>query len=88
MNAVDSRNEIRVRVLAAIKNALPTKEIVPETKFDDFGIESLEAMSMIFMVEEELDIDLTDIPSGAIQSVEDVVTAVMDRMKCGEPGTQ
>ncbi len=68
--------EIAERVLAAIRRALPRKQVVLDARFEDLGIESLDAMSLIFAVEEEFDIDFDSTPSGDIRSVEDVVRAV------------
>lgn len=72
-----TEDEIRQRVLHAIRKALPRKNVTADARFEDLGIESLDAMSLIFAVEEEFDIDLTDIPSGHIRGVDDVTREVL-----------
>ncbi|MBC7951319.1 MAG: acyl carrier protein [Rhodospirillaceae bacterium] len=72
-----TEDEIRQRVLRAIRKALPRKDVTADARFEDLGIESLDAMSLIFAVEEEFDIDLTDTPGANIRGVNDVVREVL-----------
>jgi acyl carrier protein len=69
--------EIRDRVLRAIQKALPRQAVAADTLFEPLGIDSIEAMGLVFAVEEEFDVDLADLPSGGIRGVEDVVREVL-----------
>ena len=72
-----TEDEIRDRVLRAIQKALPRQAVAADTLFEPLGIDSIEAMGLVFAVEEEFDVDLAALPSGGIRGVEDVVREVI-----------
>lgn len=71
-----TEDEIRDRVLRAIQKALPRQAVAADTLFEPLGMDSIEAMGLVFAVEEEFDVDLAELPSGGIRGVEDVVRQV------------
>lgn len=71
-----TEDEIRERILRVLQKVLPRRTIAADTLFEPLGIDSIEAMSLVFAVEEEFDIDLSDVPSGGIRGVADVVREV------------
>lgn len=75
-----TKDEIRKRVLHAIQKALPRRTVTVDTLFESLGIDSIEAMGVVFAVEEEFDVDFTNVPSRSIRGVEDVTCAVFAQL--------
>jgi acyl carrier protein len=59
-NTAMSAAEIEKRVIDVIcaKNKIPADRITPETTFAELGIDSLDAVSIMFALEEEFGIDI------------------------------
>jgi acyl carrier protein len=58
--AASSAAEIEERVMAIIssKNKIPLEKIRPDTTFEELGIDSLDAVTIIFALEEEFSVDI------------------------------
>ena len=73
-----TREQITKQVIAAIADVMgvPEDEIDPSSKFEDIGVDSLDAYEIVFQVEEVFDIDVPDELAQGIKSVEDVVNGL------------
>jgi acyl carrier protein len=66
-----------IRVIAKNKKIAP-EELSPATRFDDLKMDSLDALNMIFALEEEFDINIPNEEAGKMKSVEQAIQGVED----------
>lgn len=80
-----TRDELFAKVAAAVaeQKNLEVSEIQLDSKFDDLGVDSLDAMEILFELEEQLDLDVPDRAAHAMRTVEDVVDG-LDKLARGE----
>ncbi|MDQ6624281.1 MAG: phosphopantetheine-binding protein [Verrucomicrobiota bacterium] len=64
-----------IRVIAKDKK-LPPEQLTPETKFEDLMMDSLDALNMIFALEEEFDISVPNADAVKMRSVGDAIAGV------------
>jgi acyl carrier protein len=69
-----------IRVIAANKKTAP-EEISPATRFEDLKMDSLDALNMIFALEEEFDINIPNEEAAKMKSVEEAIHGVEDLLK-------
>ena len=62
---------------------IPADTITLDKTFEELGVDSLDAMEMLFLMEEELDISMPDAAARAMRNVRQVVEAV-DKLLKGE----
>ncbi len=70
--------ELASRVIAEIASVkrIPTESISLDSSFDDLAIDSLDATSLLFALEEEFGVSIPDADARAIKDVRGAVAAV------------
>ena len=73
-----TRAEIERKLLDIVKNEkdIPEEKLSPETALTDAGIDSLDALSILFAIEEQFHISIPDDKARAIKTFADMVSAV------------
>jgi acyl carrier protein len=74
------RAEIERKLLAIIheQKTLPPDAIAPDTVLSDIGIDSLDALSILFAVEEQFGVSIPDDKARSIRTLDDMVAAVRE----------
>ena len=69
------RDEIASKVVAAIARGkgVPEEEVGSDVTFEELGVDSLEAIEILFMLEEEFDFDIPDDMAKEIDSVPEAI---------------
>lgn len=72
------RAELEQKILAVIQEqkTLPENEIKPDTKLTELGIDSLDALNILFALEESFGITIPDEKARGIRTVDDMVTTI------------
>ena len=83
-----SRAEIERKLLDIVKNEkdIPDEKLSPDTALVDAGIDSLDALSILFAIEEQFHISIPDDKARAIKTFADMVTAVEELLPPSECG--
>jgi acyl carrier protein len=73
-----TRAEIESKLLDIVKSEknIPDDKLAPETALADAGIDSLDALSILFAIEEQFHISIPDDKARSIKTFADMVTAV------------
>jgi acyl carrier protein len=66
----------RVRNIVAKQLRVPVEKVTAESTFADLGMDSLDAVNLIFDVEEEFDVSIDDKDAKSITSVAQMVDGV------------
>lgn len=75
-DTLDKVKDIVVKLLNVDKG-----KITPESKFiDDLGADSLDAVEIVMMVEEEFNIEIPDDADGFIKTVGDITKYIEERL--------
>ena len=69
-----------LRVIAKNKKMVP-EELSPGTRFEDLKMDSLDALNMIFALEEEFDINIPNDEAAKMKSVEEAIHGVEELLK-------
>jgi acyl carrier protein len=69
-----------IRVIAANKKMAP-EDLSPASRFEDLKMDSLDALNMIFALEEEFDIDIPNEEAAKMKSVEEAIQGVEELVK-------
>jgi acyl carrier protein len=69
-----------IRVIAKNKKMAP-EELSPNTRFDNLKMDSLDALNMIFALEEEFDIDIPNEEAAKMKSIEDAIRGVEESLR-------
>jgi acyl carrier protein len=69
-----------IRVIATNKKMAPD-ELSPASRFEDLKMDSLDALNMIFALEEEFDIDIPNEEASKMKSVEEAIHGVEELLK-------
>ena len=64
-----------IRVIAKNKKMAP-EELFPLTRFEDLKMDSLDALNMIFALEEEFDINIPNEKAAKMKSIEEAIHGV------------
>lgn len=72
------RAELEQKILAVIQEqkTLPENEIRPDTRLTELGIDSLDALNILFALEESFGITIPDEQARSIRTVDDMVTTI------------
>lgn len=71
---------LRVKDILSEQTGFDESDIFPESKLEeDLGVDSLDFLEVIFVIEEEFDIDIPDKDAGKLVTVQDIVTYVTER---------
>jgi acyl carrier protein len=69
-----------IRVIAMNKKMAPG-ELSPASRFEDLTMDSLDALNMIFALEEEFDINIPNEEAAKMKSVEEAIHGVEELLK-------
>jgi len=69
-----------IRVIAMNKKMAP-EELSPASRFEDLKMDSLDALNMIFALEEEFDINIPNEEAAKMKSVEEAIHGVEELLK-------
>ena len=69
-----------IRVIAKNKK-MALEALSPATRFDNLKMDSLDALNMIFALEEEFDIDIPNKEAAKMKSIEDAIRGVEESLK-------
>jgi acyl carrier protein len=69
-----------IRVIAKNKKMAP-EELSSGTRFEDLKMDSLDALNMIFALEEEFDINIPNEEAAKMKSVEEAIHGVQELLK-------
>ena len=69
-----------IRVIAKNKKMAP-EELSTATRFDNLKMDSLDALNMIFALEEEFGIDIPNKEAAKMKSIEDAIRGVEESLK-------
>ena len=69
-----------IRVIAKNKKVAP-EELSPSTRFEDLQMDSLDALNMIFALEEEFDIDIPNEEAAKMKSIDEAIHGVEELLK-------
>ena len=69
-----------IRVIATNKKMAP-EELSPATRFEDLKKDSLDALNIIFALEEEFDIDIPNEEAAKMKSVDEAIHGVEELLK-------
>ena len=72
------RTELEQKILSIIQDekTLPLTDIRPDTQLADLGIDSLDALNILFAIEESFGITIPDEQARSIRTVDDMVTTI------------
>jgi acyl carrier protein len=77
----------RVRRVIASAQHLPEDKVTAESTFAELGIDSLDGINILFAVESEFNINISDDAAQSIRSVRDVVDGIA-KLLDQQPGGQ
>ena len=79
----------RVRSVVAKNKGVPVDSVSLDSTFADLGMDSLDAVNLLFALEEEFDVSIPDHEARTINSVRGMVTGVeaLLKQKSTETGT-
>ncbi|HMC31800.1 MAG TPA: acyl carrier protein [Candidatus Angelobacter sp.] len=66
----------RVRSVVAKNKGVPVDAVSLDSTFEDLGMDSLDAVNLLFALEEEFDVSIPDHEARTINSVRGMVTGV------------
>lgn len=69
-----------IRVIATNKKMAP-EELSPASRFEDLKMDSLDALNMIFALEEEFDVDIPNEEAAKMKSVDEAIHGVKELLK-------
>ena len=80
-----TEEELFTKVAAAVaeQKSIDASDISLDSKFEELGVDSLDAMEILFELEEDLDLDIPDQAARAMRTVRDVVEG-LGKMVRGE----
>ncbi len=74
-----TRDEIREKLIAIVRKEkpdLPQEKLTPETALADAGIDSLDALTILFEIEEQFKIQIPDDRARAMKTFGDMISTV------------
>ena len=88
MTADSADNEFQMlkeKVIAAIakQKSIPEDVITMESTFEDLNVDSLDALEILFELEDDLDVDIPDTAARALRNVGEVVEGLV-KLRAGE----
>lgn len=72
-----------VKVITATQH-LPEGKVTPESTFEELGIDSLDAINIVFALENEFDISIPDEQLKTVRSVPDVTNGIAQLLAAKE----
>ena len=72
-----NRAELQQKILSVIKEQKTLPDLIPpETKLSELGIDSLDALNILFALEESFGITIPDEQARNVRTVDDMVTMI------------
>src|SRR2546423_6871821 len=83
MRARMSEETVTQRVIhvIAMNKKMEPEELSPATRFEDLKMDSLDALNMIFALEEEFDVDISNEEAAKMKSVDEAIHGVEELLK-------
>jgi acyl carrier protein len=80
-----TRAELQKKLIEIVRKEkdLPDDKLTPETQLADAGIDSLDALTILFAIEEELKISIPDTAARAMKTFGDMVDAAAVELQIG-----
>jgi acyl carrier protein len=77
------RTELEKKLIEIVRKEkdIPDEKLTPETLLADAGIDSLDALTILFAIEEDLNIHIPDDRARAMKTFGDMADAVADQLK-------
>lgn len=90
MEKVVTENEVLRRTIAQIAEVkrIPEEGITPESSLQELGMDSLDAMNLLFALEEEFDVSIPDSEAHAIRTVRDASEGVRRLLEAKNGGAE
>jgi acyl carrier protein len=81
-----NRDEIQQKLIEIVRNEkdLPDDKLALDTPLADAGIDSLDALTILFAIEETFHISIPDDKARAIKTLGDMVTVVQELVPAAE----
>ena len=81
-----NRQEIERRLLDIVKKEknIPDDKLAPETPLAEAGIDSLDALSILFAIEEQFHISIPDDKARSIKTFSDMITTVEELLPASQ----
>ncbi len=78
-----TRSELDARLIAIVRKekTIPEDKLAPETSLADAGIDSLDALTILFAIEEEFGIHIPDGRARSMKTFADMADAVAAELK-------
>ena len=74
--------EDKIREIIVEQLGVSPEEVVPEASFiDDLGADSLDIVELVMAIEEEFALEIPDDDAEKIQTIQDAITYVEERVK-------
>ena len=75
-----TRDEIAEKVLSIIheQKTIPEGALKSDTPLTDVGVDSLDALSVLFSIEESFNITIPDDKAKSVKTLDDIVNAIQD----------
>ncbi len=75
-----TRAEIQEKVLALIheQRTIPSGAVQPDTPLTEVGIDSLDALSVLFSIEENFNISIPDDKAKSVRTLDDIVNTIQE----------
>lgn len=74
--------EDRIKDIIVEQLGVSAEEVVPEASFiDDLGADSLDIVELVMQLEEEWDIEIPDDDAEKIQTIQDAINYIEERVK-------
>ncbi|MCU1245778.1 MAG: Phosphopantetheine-binding protein [Acidobacteria bacterium] len=80
-----TRAELQKKLIEIVRKEkdLPDDKLTPETELAEAGIDSLDALTILFAIEEELKINIPDTAARAMKTFGDIVDAAAVELQIG-----
>jgi len=80
------RRELERAVLAIVhdQRTTPEDDLTPDTSLDEVGIDSLDALNIIFAIEEKFSIQVDDDEARNLRTPNDIVAAIERHLREGD----
>ena len=78
-----TRDQIQQKLIEIVRQEkdIPDEKLTPETLLTDAGVDSLDALTILFAIEENFHISIPDDKARAIKTFGDMVTVVEELQK-------
>ena len=81
---------IQARVLRVIANTqrIPVEKVKPDSTFEELGIDSMDSINILFDVESEFEVEISDEQAKQIHNVREMVDGITMLLEAKEKASQ